>query len=225
MKMISRIAASVTGVLIASGCYASATETTTQVIYRYDDHRYLELKGINCEGALWYTDTKRRNKTIIYFDRYRPFNQIYINPSDSYIVVPDLDGIGQMVSKDYGKTWDVAYMVGGSIINNTEINSIVVADNRAYLLAKDERFYVSSAPFDDPRMMSGGSGIDYTNDDGEKRHIDSGSYAGWGLAFANIDYVNIYANKYFSNWQNLPKKSPVVKSYQGWDHMKCNPDL
>lgn len=44
-------------VLIGSGCQAK--EPPTQVVYRFDDHRYLELKGWDCEGELWYTDTKR----------------------------------------------------------------------------------------------------------------------------------------------------------------------
>jgi hypothetical protein len=44
-------------VLMASGCQAK--EPPTQVVYRFDDHRYLELKGWDCEGELWYTDTQR----------------------------------------------------------------------------------------------------------------------------------------------------------------------
>ncbi|WP_458363623.1 T6SS immunity protein Tli3 family protein, partial [Klebsiella aerogenes] len=39
------------------GCQAQ--QPPTQVIYRFDDHRYLELKGWDCEGELWYTDTLR----------------------------------------------------------------------------------------------------------------------------------------------------------------------
>ncbi|WP_458306134.1 T6SS immunity protein Tli3 family protein, partial [Klebsiella michiganensis] len=43
--------------LVVSGC--GAKEPPMQVVYRFDDHRYLELKGWNCEGELWYTDTQR----------------------------------------------------------------------------------------------------------------------------------------------------------------------
>ncbi|MGS3366430.1 hypothetical protein ACB382_32270, partial [Klebsiella michiganensis] len=46
------------GTLTATGCLATK-EAPTQVVYRFDDHRYLELKGWNCEGELWYTDTQR----------------------------------------------------------------------------------------------------------------------------------------------------------------------
>ena len=38
---------------------ACTKKTPSQVIYRYDDNRYLELKGYNCEGALWYHDGKK----------------------------------------------------------------------------------------------------------------------------------------------------------------------
>ena len=34
--------------LMAVGCQAQ--QPPTQVIYRFDDHRYLELKGWGCEG-------------------------------------------------------------------------------------------------------------------------------------------------------------------------------
>ncbi|HCT5794251.1 TPA: hypothetical protein OT205_002639, partial [Enterobacter hormaechei] len=37
-----------TAVLLAIGCQAK--EPPTQVVYRFDDHRYLELKGWGCEG-------------------------------------------------------------------------------------------------------------------------------------------------------------------------------
>ncbi len=55
IKRIAGIA--LAAVLGAAGCNAS--EPPTQVVYRFDDHRYLELKGWDCEGELWYTDTQR----------------------------------------------------------------------------------------------------------------------------------------------------------------------
>lgn len=47
---------------VISGC---TKKTPSQVIYRYDDNRYLELKGYYCEGALWYHDGKK-----IFIKRY-----------------------------------------------------------------------------------------------------------------------------------------------------------
>ncbi len=38
-----------------------AKKEPTQVVYRFDDHRYLELKGWNCEGELWYINHQIRD--------------------------------------------------------------------------------------------------------------------------------------------------------------------
>jgi hypothetical protein len=69
------------GTLTATGCLATK-EAPTQVVYRFDDHRYLELKGWNCEGELWYTDTQRAfiHSHIFSFTGYLPKNS-FIPPS------------------------------------------------------------------------------------------------------------------------------------------------
>ncbi|PKE30361.1 hypothetical protein CWS43_12100 [Rahnella sp. AA] len=225
MKMILRIAASLAGVFIVSGCHGRPVEIPTQVIYRYDDHRYLELKGFYCEGALWYTDTKRGIKTEVMDKFYRAFSETYINSSDRYVVIPDWDSYGGMVSKDYGETWDAISFTGRDCPNNKDIKSLTVVDDRAYFLVKDGRLYTSSAPFDDPRAMKGGTGIDYIID-GEKAHLDAGHITnGWGLQFIQNTHLINSTSGFLSNWQDAPQKVPEVKNYQGWDHMKCNPDL
>jgi len=224
--MISRIVASMAGVFIMSGCHGRPAEIPTQVVYRYDDHRYLELKGFYCQGALWYTDTKRGIKTEIFDQFYQVFDQIYIHPSERYMVVTNWDDNGAgTVSKDYGKTWQPVSMTGGRQPNNRDFHSLTVVDDRAYWLAKDGRLYTSSAPFDDPRLLPGGSGIRYTID-GEDYDITP-QYPGrkWGLEFIqNTDLAHLTMG-FHSNWQDPPQKVPEVKNYQGWDHMKCNPDL
>ncbi|EAO2688009.1 hypothetical protein E2X65_23325, partial [Salmonella enterica] len=50
-------------VILLSGCHTGnrkARKPPVQVIYRFDDHRYLELEGFYCEGALWYNDTQKK---------------------------------------------------------------------------------------------------------------------------------------------------------------------
>jgi hypothetical protein len=89
-------------VLLAVGCQAK--EPPTQVVYRFDDHRYLELKGWDCEGELWYTDTQR-GITHGVSQFYRIFTKKFVHPSERYIALPTWDSPGAMVSKDYGQTW------------------------------------------------------------------------------------------------------------------------
>ena len=77
--------------LMVVGCQAQ--QPPTQVIYRFDDHRYLELKGWDCEGELWYTDSQRKIHSQIYSQFYRVFTKL-VHPSERYIAII---GWGQMV--------------------------------------------------------------------------------------------------------------------------------
>ncbi len=65
MKISPRIAAGLAALLLVSGCYGRTSENPAQIIYRFDDHRYLELVGYYCQGALNYVDTKRGIKSEI----------------------------------------------------------------------------------------------------------------------------------------------------------------
>ncbi|MDU2882145.1 MAG: hypothetical protein E7B94_18565, partial [Enterobacter sp.] len=100
--MKNRIGTALAVLLMASGCQAN--EPPTQVVYRFDDHRYLELKGWDCEGELWYTDTQRKIHSQPYFQFYRVFTQKFIHSSERYIVIPNWEVDGFIVSKDYGQT-------------------------------------------------------------------------------------------------------------------------
>jgi hypothetical protein len=60
-------------VFMAVGCQAK--EPPTQVVYRFDDHRYLELKGWDCEGELWYVDAKKGIHSQIASQFYRIFTK------------------------------------------------------------------------------------------------------------------------------------------------------
>ncbi|WP_188512253.1 hypothetical protein, partial [Enterobacter hormaechei] len=159
-----------TSVVLATGCQAK--EPPTQVVYRFDDHRYLELKGWDCEGELWYTDTKRGIHTEPVSQFYRLFTRKFIHPSERYIALTGWGASGFIVSKDYGKTWhSVAFSPNHNEPNGDDyapyedILSFTVVNDQGFLLTK-HRLYMSSKPFEDPRILPGGPGIAYTVDDG-----------------------------------------------------------
>lgn len=252
--------------LLIGGCDQSTTshnraEPPTQVVYRFDDHRYLELTGFDCEGGLTYIDTKRNIRHQIYdiSDGYRIFTKKFIHPSERYIVIPEFEDANTFaISKDYGTTWSGARMTPGGgadrfgerIPERTyngiqyaagewthpvwdDVVSLTVVNDQGFLMNKWGDLYMSSKPFDDPRMMPGGSGIDYTLD-GEKHHLrpryngtSDNSY--WGknyTSWASVQGGRPWSTSaYETNWQNIPNKVPEVKNYTGWDHMQCNPDL
>ncbi|AIN14170.1 T6SS immunity protein Tli3 family protein [Yersinia pseudotuberculosis] len=230
---------------VVSVCDAAPQSPPTQVVYRFDDNRYLELTGFNCEGALWFTDTRRNIHSEIYeiSDRYQIFTKKFIHPSERYIVIPQYNGSSSfLISKDYGKTWEGARFApgsgavkyGASYPEYQFVESITVVNDQGFVLTKQGDIYMSSKPFDDPRLEPGGSGIDYTRTTSrgrvETHHIRPGYGGGkWGKDFISWNSVQgttpwtIFA--YRTNFQGIPNKVPEVKNYTGWDKMRCDPNL
>ncbi|MEL4868964.1 hypothetical protein AAEU41_08940 [Pantoea agglomerans] len=220
-------------VLLATGC--QATEPPTQVVYRFDDHRYLELKGWDCEGELWYTDTKRGIHSQPYFQFYRIFTHKFIHPSERYISIPNWEVDGFLVSKDYGETWrSVGFSPSPNEPNGdnrapaADAVSFTVVNDQGFLQTK-HRLYMSSKPFDDPHLAAGGPGIEYTADDGTGQKV-SGKVEPrspgwpWGMVYMTKQGLEGSTEQLKTNWENQPDKIPEVKGYTGWDHMRCNMD-
>ncbi|HHA1260826.1 TPA: hypothetical protein ACOELY_000887 [Enterobacter kobei] len=169
---------------MASGCQAK--ETPTQVVYRFDDHRYLELKGWDCEGELWYTDTLKRIHSQPYSQFYRIFTKKFIHPSERYIALTSWGGGAFTVSKDFGKTWQLAQFSPGENEPNgdssptyDDVLSLTVVNDQGFLQTKHS-LYMSSKPFDDPRLLPSGEGIHYELPDG----VQSEGYRWLALALA-----------------------------------------
>ena len=222
-----------TSVVLATGCQAK--EPPTQIVYRFDDHRYLELKGWGCEGELWYTDTLRGIHTRPVSQFYRIFTKKFVHPSERYIAIPTWDDPGTMISKDYGKTWSPQFFsVGPNEPDGTnqpsyeDIISFTVVNDQGFLLTK-HRLYMSSKPFEDPRILPGGPGIAYTVDDGMgnkvRGKLEPGSSGpAWGLDYITKEGLHEDIAQFKTNYQDLPDSVPEVKGYTGWDHMQCNMD-
>ena len=220
-------------VLLATSC--QATEPPTQVVYRFDDHRYLELKGWDCEGELWYTDTKRGIHTEPVSQYYRLFTRKFIHPSERYIAITGWGAGGFMVSKDYGQTWRSVGIAPGHNEPNgddgppyEDVLSFTVVNDQGFLQTK-HRLYMSSKPFDDPRLAVGGPGIEYTVDDGTGQKV-SGKVEPrspgwpWGMVYMTKQGLEGSTEQLKTNWENQPDKIPEVKGYTGWDHMRCDMD-
>ncbi|MRT04539.1 T6SS immunity protein Tli3 family protein [Ewingella americana] len=218
--------------LTVSGC-SRPQETPTQVIYRFDDHRYLELKGWYCEGALYYVDPARGIRSEVASQFYRAFADKYVHPSERYIAVPGWDTDAFIVSKDYGRTWRSGkFAKNYRSVEPTRTDrpsrqnmlSFTVVNDQGFLLTRQGNLYMSSKPFDDPRVMPGGPGIDYVDDDGDPHHLKYGSAGpGWGLQYIAIKAIGGLTAEYLSNWQELPTTIPEVKNYKGWSRMQCDP--
>jgi len=249
------------GIIIGAVSLCAITACTkkipSQVIYRYDDSRYLELKGFDCEGALWYHDIRRNiHKELVngIYSTYQIFSGVYIHPSDKYILIPRWEPDAYKISKDYGQTWQVAtYMASFPALERNsdgimrdypegkEIKRVVVVNNQAFITTAKGHLYLSSYPFDDPRLAPGGPGIDYQYFDDTYylykpgKHKSSGEYvdghtspefpgAAWGtVVFMKASLAHL-TEGYKANYQNLPDKEPEVVGYKGWTRMHCDMD-
>ncbi|KAA1273392.1 hypothetical protein DXF85_23095, partial [Citrobacter pasteurii] len=164
-----RIIVGVISLCIISACIK---KIPSQVIYRFDDNRYLELIGYDCEGYVVYHDIKRKVHKSIYGNPiYRVFSGEFIHPSEQYILVPEWEPGAYKISKDYGQTWQVAkYMAPFPALERNsdgvmrdrpegrEIKRVVVVNNQAFITTAQNHLYMSSYPFDDPRLKPGGPG-------------------------------------------------------------------
>ncbi|ENG8677894.1 T6SS immunity protein Tli3 family protein [Enterobacter hormaechei] len=227
-----------TSVVLATGCQAK--EPPTQVVYRFDDHRYLELKGWDCEGELWFSDTKQGIHSQIASQFYRIFTKRFVHPSKHYLAIPWWGNVtgGFSVSKDYGKTWERggASMSPGSNEPDgsnapyyDDVISFTVVNDQGFLLTK-HRLYMSSKPFEDPRILPGGPGIAYTVDDGMGNKVSGklepgSSGPAWGLDYITREGLKEDIAQFKTNYQDLPDSVPEVKGYTGWDHMRCDMDV
>ena len=234
---------------------ACTKKTPSQVIYRFDDNRYLELIGYDCEGYVVYHDIKRKVHKSIYGNPiYRLFSGEFIHPSEQYILVPEWEPEAYKISKDYGQTWQVAkYMASFPALERNsdgimrdypegkEIKRVVVVNNQAFITTAQGHLYLSSYPFDDPRLAPGGPGIDYQYFDDTYylykpgKHKSSGEYVNahirpespgyaWGMVIFMKKGLDNLVESEKANYQNLPDKEPEVVGYKGWTRMYCDMD-
>ncbi|WFV22543.1 hypothetical protein NFJ24_21515 [Citrobacter braakii] len=255
--MKNKLMLSLLALILTTMTLTVEAKVPSQIIYRYDNNRYLELKGFNCDGALWYHDTTRNiHKELIdgRFASFRVFTGAYIHPSDKYIFIPDWEPTAYLISKDYGQTWRVAtYMASFPALERNsdgvmrdypegkEIKRVVVVNNQAFITTSQNHLYMSSYPFDDPRLKPGGPGIDYKFFDDTYylyrpgKHKSNGEYVdghtspefpgrAWGTVVFMKTALAHLTEGYKANYQNLPDKEPEVVGYKGWTRMRCDLD-
>lgn len=210
---------------IPYGAVVSVKKTPTQVVYRFANHRFLELEGFNCEVALWYSDTQRNIRSAV-VKSDRPIFKIsffkFVHPSENYILIPwDYLSVF-LISKDYGQTWGRARFApgggakryGASGPESNEGISFIVVNGQGFIQIKSNDLYMSSKRFDDQRLLPGSAGIPYIyrdNDDSlQQARLKPGSSGlDWGKEYASRNSINTPAHGLFLPGRLTGKTSPI----------------
>ena len=117
---------------------------------------------------------------------------------------------------------------GGNAPYYDDVISFTVVNDQGFLQT-NHRLYMSSKPFEDPRILPGGPGIEYTVDDGMGGTVHGRlepRFPGWawGMIYMTKQGLEGSSQQLKRNWQDLPDKVPEVKDYAGWDRMRCDMD-
>ncbi|WP_456299681.1 T6SS immunity protein Tli3 family protein [Nitrogeniibacter aestuarii] len=185
-----------------NGCKAtlSSRDVPTQIVYRFDDHRYLTLTGHVCEGAIHYVDERKGLNTEVMHQFARVFlpDITHADNDGDYVFIPYSDVSGFRVSRDGGRTFATANWVGSREFGVDQIKKLTVVNQQAFIELKDGRLFMTSKPFGQ----------------------------GWGLGVIDVEnHLPTTVFKHRPEFQDLPTKVPEVKNYKGWTQMRCDPNL
>ena len=104
-----------------------------QVVYRYDEHRYLELQGENCEGLMWYHDDANNIHTRInipFFTKTQLPTFHYYNPGKNYIAIPANDMSFVLFSLDQGQTFRIGEVTSYAAVPAEKVERFIGIDDR-----------------------------------------------------------------------------------------------
>lgn len=172
-----------------------STETVapTQIVYRFDDHRYIQLTGYRCEGRAYFIDEKEKIYYELAAHSWDLFTGPFIHPSKNYISIPLSDLSAISISTNGGRTFRMAHFYSISKRPKpNEVENYSVINGRTYVLTKTGELYVTEDTF--------------------------GSKSNWLYSKNDEDDSEIIARNNIVP-EHIP---PIADDYSGWDRMRCN---
>ncbi|MEG1520422.1 MAG: EFR1 family ferrodoxin [Clostridia bacterium] len=153
-----------------------------------------------------------------------------VSMPDNYVVMFDVENeseINRKVEncKDFIKTI-TEYLNQGNSFQTVNKGSFPLT--KTYVVGTIfKKLYMSSKPFEDPRILPGGPGIEYNVDDGMGNTVNGKLKSGssgpaWGLDYITKQALKDDIAQFKTNYQDLPDEVPEVKGYTGWDRMRCD---
>ncbi|WP_025315166.1 T6SS immunity protein Tli3 family protein [Gilliamella apicola] len=176
----------------------------TQVVFRFDEHRFIQLTGYGCQGRMYYVDDQKQ----IYYELARHLAKVLTEPfahmPEDYIFIPSTDYSDIDFSQDGGRSFSSFHIetienMGSYHPNYNTVENIVVMNNQFFLKDKNRDIYRSPKPYGTrPAIISATS---------EKFFEDS------------IQYMGL-------RWADRPQTMPTIPAnYTGWRRWQCDPSL
>ncbi|WP_392563932.1 hypothetical protein RHO13_12130 [Orbus wheelerorum] len=108
----------------------------SQVVFRFDEYRYLQLTGIGCEGKLYYIDEQKQIYNELAVHSARVVTEPFAHTVGDYIFIPYGDYSGIRYSQDGGRTFKsirVSESGGVRSIRPNNVNGTVVVNNQIFI--------------------------------------------------------------------------------------------
>ena len=176
----------------------------TQVVFRFDEHRFIQLTGYGCQGRMYYIDEQKQ----IYYELARHSAKVLTEPfahmPEDYIFIPSSDYSAIDFSQDGGRSFgtiDIETYEGMESYQPTyhTVENIVVMNNQLFFKDKNRGIFRSPKPI--------GSGFTVLSATNEKYLAGHRQYKGY-------------------RWTDQPQTMPIMPAnYTGWQRWKCDPGL
>ncbi|MDF7669684.1 hypothetical protein PT276_00455 [Orbaceae bacterium ESL0721] len=184
----------------------------TQVVFRFDESRYLQLTGSGCRGKLYYIDEKSQVYNELAVHSAEVLTEPFAHTAGDYIFVPYETYSGVLYSQDGGRIFKTVHTspglwrekVKGTVVVNNQLFTETVIDNNPHFNPhfKDtvEGMYRSAKPY--------GS------------HIATDI-----LSYEELDKRMKFERFGGKRWQSDITELPQLPSdYKGWYKWQCDPD-
>ncbi|MDF7669696.1 hypothetical protein PT276_00515 [Orbaceae bacterium ESL0721] len=178
----------------------------TQVVFRFDESRYLQLTGSGCRGKLYYVDEKNQVYNELAVHSAEIITEPFAHTAGDYIFVPYDDYSGVPYSQDGGRIFKTVHFspgvwrekVKGTVVVNNQLFMETVIDNNPHFKDTVEGMYRSAKPY--------GSHIatDILSYEKIEKHLSRYDGPRWR-----------------SDITELP---PLPSDYKGWYKWQCDPD-
>lgn len=173
----------------------------TQVVFRFDEFRYLQLTGSGCRGKLYYIDEQKQVYNQLAVHSAEVLTEPFAHTVGDYIFVPFEDYSGSLYSQDGGRTFKIID-VNNHTIRPSQANVMrsVVVNNELFIDS-------TKGLFRTPLAFGTDIGVEI-------------------LSLTDQKKMDGYMRYMGQRWQDAPKTFPSLPSnYHGWHNWRCDIDL